>query len=246
MSNSTQWTDLTAFQRDLLEVILDTASRDDPRSGQEIKVDLEAHREETVNHGRLYPNLDTLEAHGLIEVEKIDERTNGNRPTEAAVELYTEYDTRTSRIAAQYDNESERSALVADGGEDRPEWLPDEYDTDADLRERLPIMAEIDGGIELHATDDRGVREVLGSPHELTENHAGTYVLKCGGTEFNWSYEVAVTPDGECIIRSVDPDQPMEDYMDSKERVLDDGVDIRIWGVDVDREAAEADLGVPV
>jgi len=114
MSNSTQWTDLTAFQRDLLEVILDTASRDDPRSGQEIKVDLEAHREETVNHGRLYPNLDTLEAHGLIEVEKIDDRTNGNRPTEAAIELIRQRDGRTHEVAAQYDREPQ--TVVADGG----------------------------------------------------------------------------------------------------------------------------------
>ena len=60
---------------------------------------------------------------------------------------------------------------------DRPAWLPDEYDPDAPLAERLRLLADIDGGIELHVSDDR-VTEVVGEPRELKENHAGTLTLK--------------------------------------------------------------------
>jgi len=112
----TRWIDLRGFQRDLLEVILDAADSEEPQSGQDLRRELEAHRGETINHGRLYPNLDELTARGLIDCQEIDGRTNGYTPTAAAIELYIDHDERTSRIAAQYDIESERSALVADGG----------------------------------------------------------------------------------------------------------------------------------
>lgn len=38
--------------------------------------------------------------------------------------------------------------------EDFPDWVPEEYNVDDSLRERLPIMAEIDGGIELQVGDN--------------------------------------------------------------------------------------------
>ena len=54
--------ELTGFQRDLLYVI---AGSDQP-SGQTIRQELET-RIDNVNHGRLYPNLDVLVDHGLVE-----------------------------------------------------------------------------------------------------------------------------------------------------------------------------------
>ncbi|MBV0923132.1 PadR family transcriptional regulator [Halomicroarcula limicola] len=64
--------DLTGFQRDLLYVI---AGLEEPH-GLAIKDELEDYYESEVNHGRLYPNLDTLVEKGLIEKGELDRRTN--------------------------------------------------------------------------------------------------------------------------------------------------------------------------
>jgi DNA-binding PadR family transcriptional regulator len=64
--------DLTGFQRDLLVVI---AGLDEP-NGLAIKDELEKYYESSINHGRLYPNLDTLVEKGLAEKGKKDKRTN--------------------------------------------------------------------------------------------------------------------------------------------------------------------------
>ncbi|WP_129113687.1 PadR family transcriptional regulator [Halegenticoccus tardaugens] len=63
---------LSGFQRDLLVVV---SGRDQP-SGQQIKTELERARDEEINHGRLYPNLDTLVQRGYVEKGEIDRRTN--------------------------------------------------------------------------------------------------------------------------------------------------------------------------
>ncbi|MFB6112981.1 MAG: PadR family transcriptional regulator [Halodesulfurarchaeum sp.] len=67
--------DLTGFQRDLLIVI---AGLDEP-NGLEIKDEIEEYYESTINHGRLYPNLDALVEGGLVEKRQQDERTNAYR-----------------------------------------------------------------------------------------------------------------------------------------------------------------------
>lgn len=64
--------DLTAFQRDILYVL---AGLDEPH-GLAIKDELDAYYETEINHGRLYPNLDTLVEKDLIEKGKLDDRTN--------------------------------------------------------------------------------------------------------------------------------------------------------------------------
>lgn len=64
--------DLTAFQRDLLYVI---ASLDEPH-GLEVKTELEEYYTREINHGRLYPNLNTLVDKGLVEKSQHDGRTN--------------------------------------------------------------------------------------------------------------------------------------------------------------------------
>ncbi|MFB6086307.1 MAG: helix-turn-helix transcriptional regulator [Halodesulfurarchaeum sp.] len=78
--------DLTGFQRDLLTVI---AGLKDP-NGLEIKSEMEDYYESTINHGRLYPNLDTLVDRSLVEKTKQDERTNAYQLTEKGANLLSE------------------------------------------------------------------------------------------------------------------------------------------------------------
>lgn len=70
--------DLTAFQRDVLFVI---AGHDEPH-GLAIKQELDDYYTEEINHGRLYPNLDTLVEKGLVEKGEKDRRTNEYRLTD--------------------------------------------------------------------------------------------------------------------------------------------------------------------
>lgn len=86
--------DLTGFQRDLLLV----ASGLDEPHGLAIKNELEGYYEKEIQHGRLYPNLDTLVDKGLIEKGQKDRRTNvytltqrGRRELEARREWENEY-----------------------------------------------------------------------------------------------------------------------------------------------------------
>ncbi|MFC4248270.1 PadR family transcriptional regulator [Natribaculum luteum] len=63
---------LTGFQRDLLYVI---AGADRP-SGQDVKDEIEQYYSSEINHGRLYPNLDTVVNKELVEKGQLDRRTN--------------------------------------------------------------------------------------------------------------------------------------------------------------------------
>ena len=64
--------DLTGFQRDLLYVI---AGAEQP-SGQDVKEEIEQYYSTEINHGRLYPNLDTVVNKELVEKGQLDRRTN--------------------------------------------------------------------------------------------------------------------------------------------------------------------------
>ncbi|ELY57053.1 PadR family transcriptional regulator [Natronolimnohabitans innermongolicus] len=74
--------DLTGFQRDLLYVI---AGADQP-SGQEVKDEVEKYYNSEINHGRLYPNLDTLVNKELVEKGQLDRRTNYYAISDTGVE----------------------------------------------------------------------------------------------------------------------------------------------------------------
>lgn len=64
--------DLTGFQRDLLYVI----AGDEQPSGQDVKDEIEQYYSSEINHGRLYPNLDTVVNKELVEKGQLDRRTN--------------------------------------------------------------------------------------------------------------------------------------------------------------------------
>lgn len=70
--------DLTGFQRDLLWLV---AANDAPK-GLALKELLEEYYDGVeINHGRLYPNLDTLVGLALVEKGRKDDRTNEYRIT---------------------------------------------------------------------------------------------------------------------------------------------------------------------
>lgn len=73
--------DLTAFQRDILYTV---ASLGDPH-GLAVKSELEEYYDSSVNHGRLYPNLDALIDLGLISKGQKDRRTNEYQVTQRAI-----------------------------------------------------------------------------------------------------------------------------------------------------------------
>lgn len=72
MISPAEFAELTGFKRDLLVVI---AGLDAPK-GLQVKEELEKYYDETINHGRLYPNLDSLVDNGFIEKQALDERSN--------------------------------------------------------------------------------------------------------------------------------------------------------------------------
>lgn len=63
---------LTGFQRDVLYVV---AGLEEPH-GLAIKAEVDTYYSAEINHGRLYPNLDTLVEEGLVEKGSHDDRTN--------------------------------------------------------------------------------------------------------------------------------------------------------------------------
>ena len=64
--------DLTKFQMDMLFVI----SGCEKPKGLEIKEVFQRETGKEINHGRLYPNLDTLVERGLVNKGQLDKRTN--------------------------------------------------------------------------------------------------------------------------------------------------------------------------
>ena len=83
----TQWSDLIAIQRDVLEAIQRLDNLGEPVYGLAIKRTLEEDYAEEVNRGRLYPNLDELVERGLLTKGELDQRTNEYHLTDAGEQL---------------------------------------------------------------------------------------------------------------------------------------------------------------
>jgi transcriptional regulator, PadR family len=92
--------ELTGFQRDLLYCIAGT----EESYGLGIKSELEQYGGTEINHGRLYPNLDTLVDKGYLEKSSIDKRTNE----------YTLTDAGRALVAERHEWEAEQLAESAD------------------------------------------------------------------------------------------------------------------------------------
>jgi DNA-binding PadR family transcriptional regulator len=102
--------DLTGFQRDLLVV---TAGLDDP-NGLDVKDELENYYESPINHGRLYPNLDTLVDRGFVQKEPLDKRTNVYRLTDDGYQALAERRAWENRVAGRTGTGTDEESLLAD------------------------------------------------------------------------------------------------------------------------------------
>ncbi|WP_224332908.1 helix-turn-helix transcriptional regulator [Haloprofundus halobius] len=87
---SVELTELSGFQRDLLTAAVSLDSRGERVAGADIKEIVEERLDGEVNHGRLYPNLDTLFQKDLIERGMVDRRTNSYQPTARGRQLVSE------------------------------------------------------------------------------------------------------------------------------------------------------------
>lgn len=104
LSETSTARNLTAFQTNILTILSEEAMY-----GLAIKRQLEDYYGEEVNHGRLYPNLDTLVEKGYVEKSELDKRTN------------------------QYELTEEGLAVVVDG----LEWALSKFVTDEERGEQV-------------------------------------------------------------------------------------------------------------
>ncbi|SHL65492.1 PadR family transcriptional regulator [Haladaptatus paucihalophilus] len=108
VSNVETARDLTAFQQNVLIVL-----SEESRYGLAIKRELEDYYDEEVNHGRLYPNLDTLIERGLVEKSELDKRTNEYAITDDGIAvLLDSFEWRFRKFITNDEREEEIRALL--------------------------------------------------------------------------------------------------------------------------------------
>ncbi|ODR81803.1 PadR family transcriptional regulator [Haladaptatus sp. W1] len=108
VSNVETARDLTAFQQNVLIVL-----SEESRYGLAIKRELEDYYDEEVNHGRLYPNLDTLIERGLVEKSELDKRTNEYAITDDGISvLLDSFEWRFRKFITNDEREEEIRALL--------------------------------------------------------------------------------------------------------------------------------------
>jgi DNA-binding PadR family transcriptional regulator len=98
--------DLTAFQHNILVIL-----SEEPMYGLAIKRQLEEYYGTEVNHGRLYPNLDSLVDMGLVEKSELDKRTNQYELTEDGHEAVLN---RMNWVLSKFVTDDDRAESVRD------------------------------------------------------------------------------------------------------------------------------------
>ncbi|WP_435065053.1 helix-turn-helix transcriptional regulator [Halobaculum sp. EA56] len=86
-STQLTWTDLTAFEANVLFAIARLEREDELTYGLAIRDVLEDLYNKPINHGRLYPILDDLADQELITKTSVDNRTNEYGLTDAGYDL---------------------------------------------------------------------------------------------------------------------------------------------------------------
>jgi len=118
-----RFTDLHAFQRDLLYAVRALERDGDAPKGLAVKRRLEAEYDEELNHSRLYQNLDALVQKGLVAKGKKDDRTNEYATTDAGrgmLDRVTERHADAVGLDAEPDADAPGEREVAtDGGEEQ-------------------------------------------------------------------------------------------------------------------------------
>nr|WP_256568003.1 helix-turn-helix transcriptional regulator [Halorussus aquaticus] len=114
-----RFTDLHAFNRDLLYAIRALERDGDAPKGLAIKDHLETEYDEEVNHSRLYQNLDALTDKGLVSKGTKDDRTNEYATTDVAREMLDRV-TERRMDAVGLDVETDVT-----GGDDQREFVTD-------------------------------------------------------------------------------------------------------------------------
>lgn len=157
------WYDLTAFQQTILRVLAEMDADDTDRMyGMEIKRRLEDRYETDINHGRLYPNLDDLNEMGLIEVGKLDKRTNSYELTDDGRRML-------ERQREEWEDLSLPAVAMADGGHVEEFTVPDHFvlTLPSDTFESLEVRP--DGALRIQQTADQR-EEFLEFVSEETSN----------------------------------------------------------------------------
>ncbi len=109
VTDATTARDLTAFQQNVLIVL-----SEESRYGLAIKRELEDFYDEEVNHGRLYPNLDTLIERGLVEKSELDKRTNEYAITDEGVAvLFDSFEWRFQKFITEDGRAEQLRELIA-------------------------------------------------------------------------------------------------------------------------------------
>ncbi|WP_435143819.1 PadR family transcriptional regulator [Halobaculum sp. P14] len=98
-----RWTDLTAFQGNVLYAIARLQTAEETPYGLAIKDTLEGLYGEEINHGRLYPALDDLVQYGFVEKSELDKRTNEYVLTDAGRQLLHD---RINLLSSAFDDEA--------------------------------------------------------------------------------------------------------------------------------------------
>jgi DNA-binding PadR family transcriptional regulator len=98
--------DLTAFQHNILVIL-----SEEPMYGLAIKRQLEEYYGTEVNHGRLYPNLDSLVDMDLVEKSELDKRTNQYELTEDGHEAVLN---RMNWVLSKFVTDDDRAESVRD------------------------------------------------------------------------------------------------------------------------------------
>jgi DNA-binding PadR family transcriptional regulator len=150
--------DLTRFQFEILYRLANTPECADYGLG--IKRKLEAYYEEEVNHGRLYPNLDTLVENGLLTKSELDKRTNEYALTDDGKTLLHERARRRSEAVGAF-TEADSSltdaeaAAVIEGVLTEVESALDETELD-DLGQVIDHLRSDDSGEDIPVIAEEG------------------------------------------------------------------------------------------
>gem|GEM_PF-638101 len=157
------WSDLTGFQRDILIAI---AQLDERSNGLEINEQVSKLRGETINHGRLYPNLEQLINHSLIFKGELNKRSNYYQLTWIAVDLIIKQANRLDEAAAAAMGED--NPIVTDGGEEI-----DRRQNISRLREALKQIQIVREELE---TEEEALAEFLERSVEESVDYAAEFL----------------------------------------------------------------------